>query len=199
MGRRSGLMKLIVDQIQSEELAAQAEELAAEAKLERLIAAGPPVGGGIPVDNWESWHRFGWLGCPKKPNTTCDDPQCQIGSCCQAMAAFGLAGDGTPLAYARRPTCGAKNWQGSLCANKIVPGKRRCRFHGGLSTGPRTPEGRARIAAAQKRRWANYRSDGRAGEMLSSPRLEPKVTDPVFVDRYREADEEMAGDSFMAI
>jgi hypothetical protein len=200
MGGRSNLMKLIVDQIQSEELAAQAEELAAEAKLERLIASGPPVGGGISVDNWESWHRFGWLECPKKPNTTCDDPQCEIGISCRAMAAFGLAGDGTSLAYGLRPSCGAKNRQGKPCCNRVVPGKRRCRFHGGLSTGPRTPEGRARIAAAQKQRWANYRSDGRAGAMASGLRLKPKVTDPVFVDRYREADEAMGpGDSFMAI
>ena len=28
-------------------------------------------------------------------------------------------------------------------------GKARCRLHGGLSTGPKTPEGKARIAAAQ--------------------------------------------------
>jgi len=30
-------------------------------------------------------------------------------------------------------------------------GKRRCRLHGGLSTGPKTAEGRARIAAASTR------------------------------------------------
>jgi hypothetical protein len=29
---------------------------------------------------------------------------------------------------------------------RVVPGKRRCRFHGGLSTGPKTKAGRARIA-----------------------------------------------------
>jgi hypothetical protein len=32
----------------------------------------------------------------------------------------------------------------------------RCRNHGGLSTGP-TPEGRARIAAYQKKRWEAWR------------------------------------------
>jgi hypothetical protein len=32
-----------------------------------------------------------------------------------------------------------------------------CRFHGGLSTGPRTAEGKARIAEAQRRRWAMVR------------------------------------------
>jgi hypothetical protein len=65
----------------------------------------------------------------------------------------------------------------------VVPGKRRCKFHGGLSTGPRTLAGRARIAAAQKLRWAIYRN-------------EPY---PVAADPYQEADEEMAGNSFMTI
>ena len=35
--------------------------------------------------------------------------------------------------------------------------KTRCRFHGGLSTGPKTEAGRARIAEAQRRRWLAYR------------------------------------------
>ena len=40
-----------------------------------------------------------------------------------------------------------------------MEGKRRCRLHGGLSTGPKTPEGRARIAAAntQHGRYKNWR------------------------------------------
>ena len=41
---------------------------------------------------------------------------------------------------------------------RAEPGKARCRFHGGLSTGPRTAEGRARIAEAQRRRWRAYRA-----------------------------------------
>lgn len=46
------------------------------------------------------------------------------------------------------PLCGAKTRSGSPCAKYPIAGKRRCRNHGGLSTGPRTAEGRARIAAA---------------------------------------------------
>ena len=38
------------------------------------------------------------------------------------------------------------------CRMKKVPGKNRCRLHGGLSTGPTTPEGRARIAESNRRR-----------------------------------------------
>ena len=36
------------------------------------------------------------------------------------------------------------------CRNWAVPGKRRCRFHGGLSTGPKTPEGKAAVVAAMQ-------------------------------------------------
>ena len=37
---------------------------------------------------------------------------------------------------------------GSKCQKPPIKGKKRCRLHGGLSTGPRTAEGKARIAAA---------------------------------------------------
>jgi len=53
----------------------------------------------------------------------------------------------------KRPACGAQNRQAKPCAVKVEPDKRRCRFHGGLSTGPKTAAGRARIAEAQRRRW----------------------------------------------
>jgi hypothetical protein len=36
----------------------------------------------------------------------------------------------------------------SRCRNWPVRGKKRCRLHGGFSTGPRTPEGKARTIAA---------------------------------------------------
>ena len=35
---------------------------------------------------------------------------------------------------------------------RVEFGKARCRFHGGLSTGPKSEAGRARIAEAQRRR-----------------------------------------------
>jgi transcriptional regulator with XRE-family HTH domain len=57
---------------------------------------------------------------------------------------------------ARRVKCGAKTRKGSPCRNESEPGKRRCKFHGGRSTGAKTPEGRARIAEAQRQRWARY-------------------------------------------
>ena len=36
------------------------------------------------------------------------------------------------------PRCGAKNRQGRPCRCPALRGKRRCRLHGGLSTGPPT-------------------------------------------------------------
>lgn len=57
-----------------------------------------------------------------------------------------------------RKRCGARTRTGTPCNGKAIPGKLRCKFHGGLSTGPRTIEGRAQISAAQKRRWALVRS-----------------------------------------
>ena len=42
------------------------------------------------------------------------------------------------------------------CRNLAVRGKERCRLHGGLSTGPRTVEGKARAIAAMvegRKRW----------------------------------------------
>ena len=44
--------------------------------------------------------------------------------------------------------CGAKTRSGAPCAKFPMEGKRRCRLHGGLSTGPRTAEGRAAISVA---------------------------------------------------
>lgn len=47
-----------------------------------------------------------------------------------------------------RVRCGAKRHRdGQSCKALSEPGKRRCRFHGGRSTGPRTEEGKARSLA----------------------------------------------------
>jgi hypothetical protein len=44
--------------------------------------------------------------------------------------------------------CGAKTRSDAACAKFPIEGKRRCRLHGGLSTGPKTAAGRAAISAA---------------------------------------------------
>jgi transcriptional regulator with XRE-family HTH domain len=49
--------------------------------------------------------------------------------------------------------CGARTRKGLPCKRPAYPNG-RCRNHGGLSTGARTPEGKARCMAALRRRWA---------------------------------------------
>ena len=44
--------------------------------------------------------------------------------------------------------CGAKTRQGSPCKRPANKRNGRCRLHGGRSTGPKTADGRAKIAAA---------------------------------------------------
>jgi hypothetical protein len=44
--------------------------------------------------------------------------------------------------------CGAKTRSGELCQNPAIRSRTRCKLHGGRSTGPRTLEGKARVAAA---------------------------------------------------
>ena len=44
--------------------------------------------------------------------------------------------------------CGAKNRVGGACQNPAIEGRDRCKLHGGRSTGARSPQGKARAAAA---------------------------------------------------
>lgn len=53
-----------------------------------------------------------------------------------------------------RRVCGALKKTGERCRSKDLHRGGKCKFHGGLSTGPRTPEGKARsIAAMHAGRW----------------------------------------------
>lgn len=56
-----------------------------------------------------------------------------------------------------RRLCGAKTRAGGACQVRAEPGRARCRFHGGKSTGPKTEAGRNRISEAQRRRWQAFR------------------------------------------
>lgn len=64
------------------------------------------------------------------------------------------------LPKAQRPRCGARCRDGHACRAAVVIGsdgwaRRRCRLHGGLSTGPKTTKGRAAIAESNRRRAGN--------------------------------------------
>ena len=61
--------------------------------------------------------------------------------------------------------CLAKTRRATLCQKPAIRGRGRCQLHGGKSTGPRTPEGKARSIAAHTklgRRSKAYIEKGRA-------------------------------------
>jgi hypothetical protein len=70
--------------------------------------------------------------------------------------------------------CGARvRYRRGFCRKWLVPGKERCRFHGGRSTGPLTEDGKARALAAMRagrQRWLeDMRAKKAAGEIERFP------------------------------
>lgn len=51
------------------------------------------------------------------------------------------------MPWMRVPCGGKRRRDGKPCEALSVPGKRRCRWHGGMSTGPKTAEGKAKVTA----------------------------------------------------
>ena len=66
--------------------------------------------------------------------------------------------------------CQAKNRAGNQCAKPAMRGKRVCGFHGGLSTGPRTTEGIARIKEAATKH-GRFTQEGRERATAQSARI----------------------------
>ena len=64
--------------------------------------------------------------------------------------------EAVPRARYVPPQCGARCRDGHPCKAATMLWKSRCRMHGGASTGPRTPEGKAKalacLAAGRARR-----------------------------------------------
>lgn len=66
---------------------------------------------------------------------------------------------GRLAAHMRVPCGGRRRSDGRPCTALSVPGKRRCKWHGGYSTGPRTNEGKAKVTTnLQKRRGGKKQS-----------------------------------------
>ena len=63
-----------------------------------------------------------------------------------------------PKRLRRPPQCGATTRKGTPCKCQAVLGRTRCKLHGGMSTGPKTAEGRAKIAESNRARAAKQRA-----------------------------------------
>jgi hypothetical protein len=59
--------------------------------------------------------------------------------------------------HTRVPCGGRRRSDGQPCTALSVPGKRRCKWHGGCSTGPRTDEGKATVTANLQKRCGGKR------------------------------------------
>lgn len=55
--------------------------------------------------------------------------------------------------------CGAMKKTGERCRSKELHRGGKCKFHGGLSTGARTPEGKARAIAAMRAGYSRWRME----------------------------------------
>jgi len=91
------------------------------------------------------------------------------------MAGYDLWSGEIRLLWSRtkreRPRCGARCRDGSPCQAPAVWDRRldgpvngRCRMHGGLSTGPKTEEGRQRIAESNRARRRNTNFEEKRGK-----------------------------------
>lgn len=76
-----------------------------------------------------------------------------------------------------RVICGAKNRRGEPCKCKLRLKGGKCKFHGGMSTGPRTPEGKARAIEAGTRNlkaWNERRRISGISGISSKPTQFPR-------------------------
>jgi hypothetical protein len=69
--------------------------------------------------------------------------------------------------FSKAARCGAKNRCGGSCQCPAMPNG-RCRLHGGLSTGPRTPEGIERIRKAVSKHTDTLCGHNRSGASFTS-------------------------------
>jgi len=76
-----------------------------------------------------------------------------------AFVAFQFDDEWYEIAYPFRKAkriCGARKKTGERCRSKALHRGDKCKFHGGLSTGAKTPEGKARALAALREGQARW-------------------------------------------
>lgn len=102
--------------------------------------------GGLPLGSRPhgSGRPHGWSAraTVRKPEVSTPEPTPGLGW---------LKNGNRPGRFSDAPRCGARSKRtGEPCRAPACRGKRRCRFHGGKSTGPRTPEGLANSRRARR-------------------------------------------------
>jgi len=71
------------------------------------------------------------IRCPRT-GRACSEVTCRERRWCRGMFERGLSHRGLPSKRKFRPRCCARTRAGAPCIMRVVPGKRRCRFHGGM-------------------------------------------------------------------
>lgn len=71
-------------------------------------------------------------------------------------------------------TCGAKTRAGTPCKQKVIYGNGRCKFHGGLATGPTTEAGKEQCRI-NGRKGGRPRKDGEQKTEVLAPQENPKI------------------------
>jgi hypothetical protein len=77
-----------------------------------------------------------------------------------------------PLAH-QAPRCGARTRAAGSCQQPAMS-NHRCRLHGGHSTGPRTPEGLARLVAARTVHGGRSREAAQVAAMIRALKAETR-------------------------
>lgn len=87
------------------------------------------------------WRMY-WDRCDRLISEYCEERGVSEG---EAFASGELRSPPFP-SYLEGLTCGAKTRKGTPCKLTSLYRSGRCKFHGGLSTGPKTEEGKRRAA-----------------------------------------------------
>lgn len=79
-----------------------------------------------------------------------------------------LRNNNPPGDFTKAPRCMARTRRGNLCHCPAMKNRKRCRLHGGLSTGPRTPEGRERSRLSRLKHGLHSSAEVEFTELIQS-------------------------------
>jgi hypothetical protein len=144
------------DRVNGSRILRAAQQVAEQRSLERIIATGREARrrrrSAAMKASWARRHQAKVADDPQHFDAL-NEPNARV----RARTSSGLR---AALQRERdRTLCLAKTRAGHPCVRRVVPGKGRCKSHGGASTGPKTAAGKARVAAAQRARWQRYRKE----------------------------------------